>query len=49
LLALGILLFSGSLYCLDISHQKICVYITPQAGVSYLAGSKLMFFGLKKT
>ncbi|ELI8402291.1 DUF423 domain-containing protein [Yersinia enterocolitica] len=45
LLALGILLFSGSLYCLALSHLKLWVYITPVGGVCFLAGWILMLIG----
>ncbi|AKA39935.1 hypothetical protein AXW37_03450 [Yersinia ruckeri] len=45
LLALGILLFSGSLYCLALSHLKLWVYITPIGGVCFLAGWILMLIG----
>lgn len=44
-LAMGIVLFSGSLYCLALSHLKIWVYITPLGGVSFLTGWVLTFFG----
>ena len=45
LLALGILLFSGSLYCPALSHLKLWVYITPVGGVCFLAGWILMLIG----
>jgi len=45
LLALGTVLFSGSLYCLALLHLKICVYITPIGGVCFLIGWVLMFIG----
>lgn len=45
LLALGTLLFSGSLYCLALSHLKLWVYITPVGGVCFLAGWILMLIG----
>ncbi|MCP1065042.1 DUF423 domain-containing protein [Serratia symbiotica] len=45
LLALGTVLFSGSLYCLALLHLKICVYITLVGGVSFLIGWVLMLIG----
>ena len=45
LLALGTVLFSGSLYCLALSHLKVWVYITPIGGVCFLAGWVLMLIG----
>lgn len=44
-LALGTVLFSGSLYCLALSHLSLWAYITPLGGVSFLAGWILMFIG----
>lgn len=44
-LALGIVLFSGSLYCLALLPVKIWVYITPIGGVSFLIGWALMLVG----
>lgn len=34
-LALGTVLFSGSLYCLALSHLRLWAYITPVGGVSF--------------
>ena len=45
MLALGIVLFSGSLYCLALSHLKLWVYITPVGGTCFLAGWILMLIG----
>ncbi|GAA0471879.1 MULTISPECIES: DUF423 domain-containing protein [Tatumella] len=45
MLALGTVLFSGSLYCLALSHLKIFVFITPVGGLCFLAGWFLMLIG----
>jgi uncharacterized membrane protein YgdD (TMEM256/DUF423 family) len=45
LLALGTVLFSGSLYCLALSHQKVWVYVTPVGGTCFLIGWILMLIG----
>ncbi|WKS80544.1 DUF423 domain-containing protein [Edwardsiella tarda] len=45
LLALGTVLFSGSLYCLALSQLKIWVYITPIGGTCFLVGWVLMLIG----
>ncbi|MEG0054319.1 MULTISPECIES: DUF423 domain-containing protein [Hafnia] len=45
LLALGTVLFCGSLYCLALSHLKLWVYITPIGGVCFLVGWALMLIG----
>ncbi|WP_048696881.1 DUF423 domain-containing protein [Erwinia piriflorinigrans] len=45
LLALGTVLFSGSLYCLALSHLKMWVYITPIGGTCFLIGWVLMLVG----
>lgn len=45
LLALGTVLFSGSLYCLALSHLKFWVYVTPIGGTCFLAGWVLMLIG----
>lgn len=44
-LALGIVLFSGSLYCLALSHLKFLVFITPVGGLCFLVGWFLMLIG----
>lgn len=44
-LALGVVLFSGSLYSLALSHLKFLVFITPIGGVFFLAGWVLMLIG----
>lgn len=45
LLAIGIVLFSGSLYCLALSHLRVWVFVTPVGGVCFLAGWILMLTG----
>jgi len=45
LMALGTVLFSGSLYCLALSHLKFWVFITPVGGLCFLAGWVLMLIG----
>ncbi|WON76005.1 DUF423 domain-containing protein [Serratia sp. UGAL515B_01] len=45
LLALGTVLFSGSLYCLALSHLKFWAYITPVGGTCFLVGWVLMLIG----
>lgn len=45
LLALGTVLFSGSLYCMALSHLHLWVYITPIGGTCFLAGWILMLIG----
>ncbi|MGL6019267.1 MAG: DUF423 domain-containing protein [Gibbsiella quercinecans] len=45
LLALGTVLFSGSLYCLALSHLKLWVYVTPIGGGCFLIGWILMLIG----
>ncbi|MGG7447519.1 DUF423 domain-containing protein [Kosakonia oryzendophytica] len=44
-LALGTVLFSGSLYCLALSHLRLWVFVTPVGGVCFLIGWALMFTG----
>ena len=44
-MALGTVLFSGSLYCLALSHLRLWAFVTPVGGVSFLAGWVLMFIG----
>lgn len=44
-LALGTVLFSGSLYLLALSHLKLWAFVTPVGGVSFLAGWALLFVG----
>ncbi len=44
-LALGTVLFSGSLYCLALSHLKFWVYVTPIGGTGFLIGWILMLIG----
>lgn len=44
-LGLGIVLFSGSLYCLAISHLHLWAYVTPVGGISMLFGWMFMFIG----
>ena len=38
-------LFSGSLYCLALSHLRLWAFVTPVGGVSFLAGWALMLVG----
>lgn len=44
-LALGTVLFSGSLYCLALSHLKLWVYVTPIGGFCFLIGWLLILVG----
>jgi uncharacterized membrane protein YgdD (TMEM256/DUF423 family) len=44
-MALGTVLFSGSLYCLALSHLRLWAFVTPVGGFSFLAGWVLMFIG----
>lgn len=44
-LALGTVLFSGSLYCLALSHLRFWVFVTPVGGLFFLAGWMLMLIG----
>ncbi|MFS2225432.1 DUF423 domain-containing protein [Pantoea sp. B65] len=44
-LALGTVLFSGSLYCLALSHLKMWVWVTPVGGFCFLIGWALMLTG----
>ena len=44
-LALGTVLFSGSLYCLALSHLHFWVFVTPLGGVLFLAGWFLLLIG----
>lgn len=44
-LALGTVLFSGSLYCLALSHLMLWVYVTPVGGTCFLIGWILMLVG----
>ena len=43
-LALGTVLFSGSLYCLALSHLRLWAFVTPVGGVSFLAGWALRLY-----
>ncbi|MGM3173895.1 DUF423 domain-containing protein [Dickeya lacustris] len=45
LLALGTVLFSGSLYCLALSTLRFWVFVTPVGGVCFLAGWVLLLIG----
>ena len=45
LLALGTVLFSGSLYCLALSHFHMWVFVTPLGGTCFLIGWVLMLIG----
>lgn len=44
-MALGVVLFSGSLYGLALSHLRLWAFVTPVGGVSFLAGWILMLIG----
>ncbi|GDA06654.1 inner membrane protein [Escherichia coli] len=44
-LALGTVLFSGSLYCLALSHLRLWAFVTPVGGVRCLAGGALLLVG----
>ncbi|MGY5955631.1 UPF0382 inner membrane protein YgdD [Kosakonia sp. BK9b] len=44
-LALGTVLFSGSLYCLALSGLRLWAFVTPVGGVCFLIGWTLMFIG----
>lgn len=44
-LALGTVLFSGSLYCLALSHLRFWVFVTPAGGFCFLIGWFLMLIG----
>lgn len=44
-LALGTVLFCGSLYCLALSHLRLWVFVTPVGGVCFLVGWALMLVG----
>ena len=43
--ALGTVLFSGSLYCLALSHLRLWAFVTPVGGFSFLVGWALMLVG----
>lgn len=45
LLALGTVLFSGSLYCLALSHLSVWGYLSPVGGGCFLIGWALMLVG----
>ncbi len=44
-MALGTILFSGSLYCLALSHLQFLVFVTPVGGLCFLTGWILMLIG----
>ena len=44
-MALGTVLFIGSLYCLALSHLRLWAFVTPVGGVCFLAGWVLMLIG----
>lgn len=46
LFALGIVLFSGSLYILSLSGKRVFGAITPIGGLCFLAGWALVFFAV---
>ena len=41
----SVFLFSGSLYCLALSHLRLWAFVTPVGGVCFLAGWVLMLIG----
>ncbi|MBG6247166.1 MULTISPECIES: DUF423 domain-containing protein [Symbiopectobacterium] len=45
-LALGTVLFSGSLYCLALSHLRFWAFVTPVGGLFFLTGWVLMLIGV---
>lgn len=45
-MALGTVLFSGSLYCLALAHSGPWVFMTPIGGVCFLVGWILMLIGV---
>ncbi len=45
-LSIGTVLFSGSLYCLALSHLMFWAYLTPVGGVCFLIGWALMAMGV---
>ena len=49
LLAVGILLFSGSLYILAISGQRMLGAVTPFGGLSFIAAWVLLAYWLTRT
>jgi len=44
-MALGVVLFSGSLYSLALSHLRFLVFVTPIGGLFFLIGWLLMLIG----
>lgn len=44
-LAFGTLLFSGSLYCLALTHLEMWAWVTPIGGFCFLTGWALMLTG----
>ncbi|PKE28332.1 hypothetical protein CWS43_21825 [Rahnella sp. AA] len=44
-LALGTVLFSGSLYCLALSHLRLFAFVTPIGGTLFLVGWILLLIG----
>ena len=49
LLFIGILLFSGSLYLLALSHIRILGAITPLGGIAFIAGWLLLVFEVSRS
>ena len=49
--ALGLLLFSGSLYCFSILGEALhfVVYLTPVGGICFIIGWLYLFLAVKKT
>lgn len=47
ILSIGIVLFSGSLYALALTHQQWLAFITPVGGICFLAGWAMCFKKIK--
>ena len=44
----GVLLFSGSLYALALTHVKVLGMVTPVGGLAFLAGWGVLFAGARR-
>ncbi|MBL8957087.1 MAG: DUF423 domain-containing protein [Myxococcaceae bacterium] len=44
----GVVLFSGSLYVLALTHVKALGMVTPIGGLTFLAGWAVLFFGARR-
>lgn len=47
--AIGCLLFSGSLYCLALTNQRVIAYLTPIGGVFFISGWCLFLWAIFKS